>query len=138
LSAGARAAFVPDLGGQTERTAQIRLSQEGFDLATVSEIRSEALPSDVVVAQDPPAHTAGNRVALLVNRGEQALYYVMPDLIGVDGERAANILRGRGVRVAVVGSVPYPGVAAGVVLRQSPQAGFQIAPGDPISLEVSR
>ena len=27
---------------------------------------------------------------------------------------------------------------SGVVLRQGPQAGFQIAPGEPISLEVSR
>ena len=62
----------------------------------------------------------------------------MPDLIGVNGDRAADILRGRGFRVAVVGSNPYPGVAAGVVIRQSPQAGFQIGPGEPISLEVSR
>jgi len=30
------------------------------------------------------------------------------------------------------------GVPAGVVLRQSPLAGFQVAPGEPISLEVSR
>ncbi len=138
LSAGARAAFVPALDGQTERTAQLRLTQDGFDLAVVSEIRSEAFPSDVVVAQDPPANTPGGRVALLINRGEQSLYYVMPDLIGVDGERAAHILRARGVRVAVVGSVPYPGITPGIVLRQSPQGGFQIAPGDPISLEVSR
>ena len=29
-------------------------------------------------------------------------------------------------------------IPAGVVLRQNPQAGFQIAPGEPISLEVSR
>ena len=64
--------------------------------------------------------------------------YVMPDLIGVNGDRAAEILRGHGFRVAVVGSNPYPGVAAGIVLRQSPQGGFQIAPGEPISLEVSR
>jgi serine/threonine-protein kinase len=62
----------------------------------------------------------------------------MPDLIGVSGDRAADILRDHGFRVAVVGSVPYPGVAAGVVLRQSPRAGFQVAPGGPISLEVSR
>jgi len=40
--------------------------------------------------------------------------------------------------VAVVGDHPYPGVPAGIVLRQNPQAGFQIAPGEPISLEVSR
>jgi len=36
----------------------------------------------------------------------------------------------------VVGSTPYPGVAAGIVIRQSPQAGFQIAPGEPISLDL--
>jgi beta-lactam-binding protein with PASTA domain len=40
--------------------------------------------------------------------------------------------------MAVVGSNPYPGIPAGVVLRQNPQAGFQIAPGESISLEVSR
>jgi beta-lactam-binding protein with PASTA domain len=38
----------------------------------------------------------------------------------------------------VVGSYPYPGVAPGIVLRQSPRAGFQVAPGEAISLEVSR
>ncbi len=138
LSAGARAALIPALNGQTERTAQLRLTQDGIDLAAVSEIRSEAFPAGVVVAQDPPAHSAGSRVALLINRGEQAFYYVMPDLIGVDGERAARLLRDRGVRIAVVGSTPYPGVAPGVVIRHSPQAGFQVAPGQSISLEVSR
>ena len=138
LSAGSRAPRVPELVGQTERTAQLRLAQDGFDLGTVSEIRSEALASDVVVAQDPPASAAGVRVAVLVNRADHAFYYVMPDLIGVNGERAASVLREHGVRVAVVDAVPYPGVAPGVVLRQQPQAGFQIAPGEPISLEVSR
>jgi len=107
-------------------------------LSDVAEIRSQAFAPDVIVAQTPPAKTAGGTVALLINRGESGASYVMPDLIGVNGDRAAEILRQRGFRVAVVGSNPYPGVAAGVVIRQSPQAGFQIAPGEPISLEVSR
>ncbi|OLC44168.1 MAG: hypothetical protein AUI64_02340 [Acidobacteria bacterium 13_1_40CM_2_64_6] len=138
LSAGQRAAIVPPLVGETERTAQLRLAQDGLTLASLSEIRAEDLPSDVVVAQMPPAKSASGRVSLLVNRGERGATYVMPDLIGVNGDRAAEVLRARGFRVAVVGSNPYPGVAAGIVIRQSPQAGFQIAPGEPISLEVSR
>jgi eukaryotic-like serine/threonine-protein kinase len=138
LSAGPRAAIVPALKGQTERSAQLRLAQDGLDVAAISEIRSEAFPSDVVVAQEPPANTAGTRVALLVNRGEQAVTYVMPDLIGVNGERAAAVLREHGFRLAVVGSTPYPGVPPGIVVRQSPQAGFQIGPDEPISIEVSR
>jgi beta-lactam-binding protein with PASTA domain len=92
----------------------------------------------VVIAQAATRVGPGAGVSLLVNRGERGASYVMPDLIGVSGDRAAKILRDQGFRVAVVGSMPYPGVASGVVLRQSPQAGFQIAPGEPISLEVSR
>jgi eukaryotic-like serine/threonine-protein kinase len=138
LSAGQRATSMPALTGDSERTAQMRLAQDGLALASVSEIRSPDYPSDVVLAQEPPAKSTGTRVALLVNRGDRGRSYVMPDLIGVNGDRAAELLRQRGFRVAVVGSNPYPGVAAGVVIRQSPQAGFQIAAGEPISLEVSR
>jgi eukaryotic-like serine/threonine-protein kinase len=138
LSAGQRAAKVPLLTGETERAAQLRLAQDGLQLTAIAEIRSQDYPPDIVVAQQPPANTAGGGVALLVNRGERGVTYVMPDLIGVNGDRAADLLRERGFRVAVVASNPYPGVAAGIVLRQSPQAGFQIGPGEPISLEVSR
>jgi serine/threonine-protein kinase len=137
LSAGVRAAVAPALVGETERSAQLRLTQDGLE-PVVSEIRSDAYASDVVIAQEPPANAPATRVGLLVNRSEQSVNYVMPDLIGVNGERAAEILRSHGFRVALVGSMPYPGVAAGIVLRQSPQGGFQIAPGEPISIEVSR
>jgi serine/threonine-protein kinase len=138
LSAGARAAKVPALGGQTERTAQLRLAQDGLELASVSEIQSDGFPADVVVAQDPAPDMPGARVSLLVNRAEQATNYVMPDIIGVNGERAASILRGQGFRVALVGAMPYPGIAPGIVIHQTPQAGFQIAPSEAISIEVSR
>ena len=138
LSAGQRSATMPLLVGETERTAQLRLTQDGLTLADLSEMRSQDFAPDVIVAQSPAAKSPAGRVALLVNRGERGASYVMPDLIGVNGDRAADILRNHGFRVAVVGSNPYPGVAAGIVIRQSPQAGFQIGPGEPISLEVSR
>ena len=137
-SAGPRATVVPSLIGESERTAQLRLKQEGLGLITASEIRSADYASGAVVAQTPPPKTSAGAVALLVNRGERGLTYVMPDLIGVNGDRAADLLRSRGFRVAVVGDHPYPGVPGGIVLRQNPQAGFQISPGETISLEISR
>lgn len=138
VSAGEATTTVPDLVGQTERTAQMRLQQDGLTLAGVAEIRSHDYATEAVVAQDPAPTVKGERVALLVNRGEQTATYLMPDLIGVDGERAADLLRRRGFRVALTGTQPYPGVPAGVVLRQTPAGGFQIAPGEAIALEVSR
>lgn len=138
VSAGPRSTTIPELSGESERTAQLRLQQEGLGLASIAEIRSSDYPAGTIVAQFPAPRTSAAQVALLVNRGERGARYVMPDLIGVDGSRAAEVLRARGFRATVVGDHPYPGVAPGIVLRQNPQAGFQIAPGEPISLEVSR
>jgi serine/threonine-protein kinase len=141
VSAGARATTVPAMLGESERAAQLLAQHDGLPLASIAEIRTTDYPAGTVVAQTPSprqALPAGAQLALLVNRGEHGTTYVMPDLIGVNGDRAADLLRARGFRVSVVGDHPYPGVPAGIVLRQSPQGGFQIGLSDPISLEVSR
>jgi serine/threonine-protein kinase len=138
ISAGPRSTRVPALVGESVRTAQLRAQQEGIELAGLAEIRSGDYAAGAVIAQTPPPQSNSPRVALLVNRGERGVTYVMPDLIGVNGDRAADLLRTRGFRVAVVGDHPYPGVPAGIVLRQDPRGGWQISPGDTISLEVSR
>jgi beta-lactam-binding protein with PASTA domain len=138
LSQGPRVTVIPSLTGETERAAQLRLQQDGLSVTSLAEVRSADVPSGTIIAQEPPGSARGTEVALLVNRGEQSHYYVMPDLIGVSGSRAVDLLRTRGFRVTIVGELPYPGVPAGIVLRQFPSAGFQIAAGDPISLEISR
>ena len=138
VSSGARATMVPPLVGQTERTARIRLEQDGLELATVSEFRSTDYAADAVVAQDPAPTSRAPRVSVLLNRGEQAVTFVRPDLIGMNGERASEALRRRGFRVAIVGSQPYAGVPPGTVVRQQPAGGFRVGPADAISIEVSR
>jgi eukaryotic-like serine/threonine-protein kinase len=138
LSAGPRSTTVPSVTGESQRAAEARLAAGGFPVRAVSEIRSQDYPADAVVAQQPPPKTPAVAVAILINRRDRGATYVMPDLIGLNGDRTAEVLRQRGFRAAVVGSTPYPGVAAGIVLRQNPQACYQIEPGEAISLEVSR
>ena len=138
VSAGGRGSTVPALLGESERTAQLQAQQDGLQLASVAEIRSGDYAPDTIIGQNPPPKTSGAKVAVLINRRENSATYVMPDLIGVNGDRAADFLRSRGFRVSLVGDHPYPGVPSGIVLRQSPQGGFQIGMTDPISLEVSR
>lgn len=138
VSAGPRAILVPRLIGESERAAQIRLAQDGVTTASIAEIRDADYPPDVVVAQDPPADTHTSEVHLLVNRGEDRVTYVMPDLIGVNGDRASDLLRAQGFRVAIVSQQSSPGIPPGVVIRQTPAGGYQVHPGDAISIEVSR
>ena len=122
--------------GQAE--ARRERFEDGLEVASVSEFRSPDYPADAVVAQDPAPASRAPRVSMLLNRGEQATTYVMPDLIGTNGERAAETLRTRGFRVTIVGSQPYQGVPPGTVVRQQPPGGFRVGPADGISLEVSQ
>lgn len=138
LSAGPRAIVAPRLVGESERAAQIRLTQDGVTATSVAVIRDAAYPPGVVVAQDPLPDTRTSEIRLLVNRGEDRITYVMPDLIGVNGDRAADLLRAQGFRVAIVSQQSAQGIPPGIVIRQSPAGGYQVHPGDAISIEVSR
>jgi serine/threonine-protein kinase len=138
VSSGPRVVVAPKLIGESERAAQIRLTQEGVTTAMIAEIRDGDYPPDVVVAQDPAPDTRTSEVRLLVNRGEDRASYVMPDLIGVNGERAADLLRNKGFRVSLRSQQSAPGIPPGVIIRQTPAGGYQVHPGDAITLEVSQ
>lgn len=138
VSDGATLPPLPELVGLTEQDAKARLTYAGITLTSTAEIQSGDLNADRVVAQDPPARSMNRSAAMLVNRAALGTTYVMPDLIGTPERRVTELLRARGFRVAVVGYSAYPGLAGGIVIKQTPQAGFQIPPGETISLEVSR
>ncbi len=138
VSLGPHAPVVPQLIGLSERAAKLTATQEGLQIGDTAEIRTTDYPPGVVVAQDPPPKAHAAELTILVNRAQTGARYVMPDLIGTPGRRVADILRRDGFLVAIVGDAPYPGLPPDIVIRQTPQAGFQIAFGEPISLEVSR
>jgi len=138
LSSGPRTTVVPALIGESERAARVRLRQDDISVVSTSEFRSADYPAGTVVSQLPDASAPAGEVSLLVNRGEQTTTYLMPDVIGVDGELAADTLRRLGFRVSIVGTQPYPGVPPGTVVRQQPASGFRVGATDAISIEVSQ
>lgn len=138
VSDGQQDPVVPVVVGQNERTAELMLAQDQIAIGDKAEIRTNGYATGAVVAQDPPATQQAAAVTLLVNRGESGASYVMPDVIGALGGRVVEILRRRGFRVTVGAEVPYPGLPSGIVIRQTPQAGFQIGQGESIVLEISR
>jgi eukaryotic-like serine/threonine-protein kinase len=137
LSSGAQLVKAPTLVGQTERSARMRIEQDGL-VTTVSEFRSNDYQAEAIVAQTPPPSERAPKVAVLVNRGEQDVTYVMPDVVGMDGSRVESVLRGRGLRVSISGTQSYQGLAPGIVVRQQPAAGTRVGATDAITLEVSR
>lgn len=138
LSSGAHVALAPALLGESQRAAEIKVAQEGLSIGGIAQISSDAYPPDVVVAQDPAASSPTAEVRLLVNRGEDRTTYIMPDLIGLNGDRASDVLRARGFRVSITARSAAASIPPGVVVQQSPRGGYQVHPGDAITLEVSR
>lgn len=138
VSDGQRDPILPVVTGQPERTAELTLRQEGIQISGRDEIRSGDYPDGTVIAQDPQARSRAAGVTLLINRGESGASYVMPDLIGAPGALVQDLLRKRGLRITITAQVPYPGIPPGIVIRQTPQAGFQIGNRELISLEVSK
>ena len=138
VSDGIRAPVVPAVVGLSERAAEITLAQEHVQVAARAEVHSYDYPPGVVVAQDPPAKSRTTTVALLVNRAQGGIPYVMPDLIGTPADRTMALLREQSFRVAISGEVAYPGLPPGIVVWQSPQAGYRLTSVQAITLEITK
>jgi serine/threonine-protein kinase len=140
VSLGPRRVTVPRVEGESVRTARAALEQAGIPVARVVEV-SDPSPEGTVLVQRPPAGEADledGGASLLVSRGLRGVSYVMPDLIGRDAAAVLGALEHAGLKVTDVRYRSYPGVAAGIVLRQSPQAGQRVSARAALSLDVSR
>ena len=138
VSEGNRDAVVPVVLNLPERTAEVALAADRVAIGYRAEVRTSAYGVGVVIGQDPPSGDRAASVNLLVNRAEATVSLVVPDLIGTLASRAVEALRAQNVRVAITNEVPYPGLPPGVVVKQTPQAGYKIPGNDTITLEVSK
>ncbi len=139
VSLGPRRVSVAPVEGESVRTARITLEQSGVPVARVVEI-DDAAPEGTVLVQRPPAGEADVTLgaSLLVSLGPSGASYVMPDLIGHEAAAAVTALQAAGLKVGDVRYRSYPGVAPGIVLRQSPPAGHRVSARTPLALDVSR
>ena len=140
LSLGPKRVTIPRVEGESVRSARSALEQAGVPLARVIEVANAAPEGTVLVQRPSPGERdlGPEGVALLVSRGQRDLSYVMPDLIGRDARSVLEILERAGLKVTDVRYRSYPGVAPGIVLRQSPPAGQRVSSRAALSLDVSR
>ncbi|HXA17461.1 MAG TPA: PASTA domain-containing protein [Thermoanaerobaculia bacterium] len=139
LSAGPLVLGVPDLAGQSPRTALLRLGQQNLKLGNLAYV-DVSLPQGIM-AEDPPKGTvvaAQTAVSLLVGVPPTPPAYVMPDLIDHSLDSVRPVLEGRGLNVSNVKFESYPGIADGIIIRQFPLRGAAVSGRDPITVVVSR
>lgn len=140
VSLGPRRLNVPNVRGESVRTAHLTMEQAGASVSRVIEVADSA-PEGTVLLQEPApgeVDSAEGGVSLLVSQGPGVAFYVMPDLIGRGAEVVLDALRLRGLKVMDLRYRSYPGVQPGIILRQVPPAGHRVSTRDPVSLDVSK
>jgi beta-lactam-binding protein with PASTA domain len=103
-SLGAQQVAIPDVLGQSERTASIKIRRLGLELGAVAHVAAPGEPG-VVIAQTPAPNSAGvdrPRVSLLLSEPAQAESpdaFVMPSLAGLTLAGAAARAYAAGLRI---------------------------------------
>jgi len=143
---------IPDVTGQTLRTAQIALQREGLPIGHVTYTHERDVPEDTIIGQDPlpsaplSPGSAGvptarpdwdGRVNLLVSRGPEEPQFIMPDLADRPIGQVRAFAERAGLRIGAVRTERVAGMLRGRVIRQYPRAGYPIGEHDIISLVLS-
>jgi eukaryotic-like serine/threonine-protein kinase len=141
VSLGPRRLTIPKVEGESVRSGRLLLDQAQVPVGRVIEVNDVAEEGTILQQHPPMGETdtlSAEGASLLVSRGPGNREFVMPDLIGRPALTVLETLRVAGLKVTEVRYRPYPGVAAGLVLRQAPLSGYRVSPQTAISLDVSQ
>ncbi|WP_097866582.1 Stk1 family PASTA domain-containing Ser/Thr kinase [Streptomyces sp. rh34] len=130
---------VPSLLGQTQQTAEKRLSDEGLGLKGVERVFSDTVERGSVVSSDPASgdRIRGNgSVKLVVSRGPEIVR--VPDVVGRSLADARRSLKKVGLVPGMVTREFSEDVARGEVIRTDPRAGTDRNPDTAVALVVSK
>lgn len=130
---------VPDLTGQSPRTALLRFSQRNLKLGNLAYFDHPAISG--IVAEDPPRGTVVSGqtpISLLVGFIKPGPTYVMPDLIDRPLIEVRPTLEIRNLTISNVKFERYPGIPDGLIIRQYPIPGYPVSSRDPVTVVVSK
>lgn len=141
ISDGIVAHLMPDLRYQSMREVNLDLSHARLKLGKVTYVRSDVIPGDHVISQDPSPLSnvaEGDSVTLVVSKGGQQVLK-LPDFIGMPIDDARALAEKTGIKLGQIVWTPLGngGPAHGIVARQIPPANAKVAAYQPVSLQVS-
>lgn len=140
LSLGNERISVPEIRGESLQSSLRGLEALGLPVGARIQVDGHAGP-DQVIATDPPMATQvppGTEIDLLVNATPELEFWVMPSLMSRQVGVIRRFCSEHGLRLGQIHEVAYPGLSAGMVLRQYPPAGSPLSRSDIISVWVSR
>ncbi len=141
LSAGTEKVLVPRVIGRNFQNSDEILQEAGLRRGIVSQVHTPKYAAGKILSQYPQAGAevgSNTPISLLISQGEEEEKYLMPDLIGKKAETVLARLKELDFRVEDIRYTSYPGLEAGITIKQFPPQGYLIQKKYPITLEVSK
>jgi beta-lactam-binding protein with PASTA domain len=166
-SLGPQKVEIPNLLGQSVRSAELNLKERGLELGSIAHLPTANATADQVIAQSPTRDAqqiATPSVSLLTSEAPAPEAFVMPDFVGAKLSEASAAVREAGLAVGTIRTAqPAPATnsdAAGTsatdsaaapvaarkpvrassdatILRQTPTAGQRVFPGNTVQFEIA-
>lgn len=135
VSLGEEFSSVPELSGESQRSAEQLLRSAGLRVGAIARAPSDEVGQDLVIGSDPSPESVlpqGSPVNLLVSAGAKEESFVMPDLMGREIGGVRRQLESLGFRVGLTGSATI-----GTVTAQRPAPGARITRATEILLQAT-
>ncbi len=136
VSLGEEFSSVPELSGESQRSAEQLLHSAGLRVGTIAHAPSDEVGEGLVVSSDPGAESVlpqGSPVNLLVSNGAGEESFVMPDLVGREIGGVRRQLESLGFKVGAPPGTP----SIGTVVAQRPAAGARITRATEITVQAA-
>jgi beta-lactam-binding protein with PASTA domain len=140
MSLGGETVTIPDVRETSLKTAQREIEQAGLTPGLRARVDGQGAADRVIATGPPVGANVAPMVAvdLLVNSAPRRQHWVMPSLVTRSLAQVEHLCEINRLRLGRAREVAYPGLPAGVVLRQYPPAGSPVAPSEIITVWVSR
>ncbi|MDD4583415.1 MAG: Stk1 family PASTA domain-containing Ser/Thr kinase [Eubacteriales bacterium] len=139
ISKGSEEGTVPNVIGRTLSDGVFLLESYGYIKGGVSEDYSE-MPMGVIIKQSPDAGTeadAGTSVSLVVSLGEKVVTTTVPDLLGLDVNKARAALEREDLSLGEIGYAPSNTYKQNLVIGQSHTPGSSVDSKTSINITIS-
>ena len=142
LSKGTELGQIPRLVGEPVADVESRLTSLGLEMGEVVKVHSDDFPQKgLIIAHTPPAYATaqrGGKVSLLVSLGPHSVTLMMPDLKGMDMQKALEMLKNSGLKRGNITYEVSPSARkSDVVLEHSPPAGERVERNVAVDMVVS-
>jgi serine/threonine-protein kinase len=141
LSKGPEGFRMPDLGGMSLRQARLTLEDAGLRPGREARMTSVRVAEGHIIAHSPGAGEPppeSGAVDLLISRGKPSTTVLMPNLVGLDRQRARDILFEAGHDRVQESSIETPYGPEEIVLDQHPPPGSPLREEAEVTLLLSK